>query len=136
MQITGVVLVATALGLSGLGAGSAFAASANPMKALSTSRGGTTCGHFLSLSKSGQDHLVRRLVRAAPGGTLATIPPSSNGNSSGSGVSEGTKNATVESMAPLKASDIVAACQAATSASTLRDAYQKFATGGSASNSQ
>jgi hypothetical protein len=133
----GAILVAAGIGLTGLGAGGAFAASGNPQKALAGGLGGTSCGHFMRLSKTGQDRLVRRLVRSAPAGTLATIPPSANGGGAEPRSSnEGTKNNTVVSTAPLRASDLVAACQAATGASTIRSAYEKFALGGSAASSQ
>jgi hypothetical protein len=135
----GILVMAAGLGLAGLGTGGALAANANPQVALASGAGGTTCGHFMRLSKSGQDRLVRRLVRAAPAGTLATIPPSASGNSTAGTpetTSQGDKTATAASTAPLRASDLTAACQAATRATTLRDAYTKFALGGSASSSQ
>jgi hypothetical protein len=136
--MAGALLVAASLGAAGLGTGSAFAASSNPQMALSTRLGGTTCGHFMRLSKSGRNSLVHRLVRAAPARTLATIPPASNGGGkmASTSSSTGTNNATARSMAPLKASDIAAACQAATGASTIRAAYAKFALGGSATSGQ
>jgi hypothetical protein len=133
-------LLATAvIGLGGLGVGGAVAANSNPQMALSSGMGGTSCGYFMSLGKTGQDHLVSYLVENAPGETLATIPPSTTGGGASamtSGSSMGTIAPTDRNMGPLRASTLVAACQAATSTSTLRSAYQKFAMGGTASSSQ
>lgn len=130
-------LLATAvIGLGGLGIGGAVAASTNPQKALSSGLGGASCGYFMSLGKAGQDHLVKYLVREAPGGTLATIPPATSGGGASamtSGSSMGTKAATTRNTGPLQASTLVAACQAASTATTLRSAYQKFAMGSTAS---
>jgi hypothetical protein len=133
----GAILVAAGIGLTGLGAGGALAASVNPQKALSSGLGGTSCGYFMSLGKAGQDHLVSYLIRNAPGGTLATIPPATSGNgASASGATMGTKAPAASNTGPLRASTLVAACQAATDSSTLRSAYQKFAMGSNASSSQ
>jgi hypothetical protein len=133
----GAILVAASIGLTGLGAGGAFAASVNPQKALSSGLGGTSCGYFMSLGKAGQNHLVSYLVHNAPGGTLATIPPATSGSGASamtSGSSMGTKS--TGNTGPLRASTLVAACQAASDTTTLRSAYQKFAMGSNALPSQ
>ena len=99
--------------------GMALAVDSAPTKALSTRLGSASCASFTHMSKSRQERLVHRMTVAAPKGSLVVTASDSSDQSNGQTPAAG----------PLQASDIVAACQAATPKVAIRDAYAKFSTG-------
>jgi hypothetical protein len=105
--------------------GVALAANTNPSLALSTRLGERSCASFVHLSKSHQESLVRRMIGAAPATSISASKSAASGGDSAGQTSSGQTPAAGR-LAP---SDIVAACQAATGATTIRDAYAKFSTG-------
>jgi hypothetical protein len=118
--------------------GSAMAANSDHV--LSTKLGSMTCADFTQMSSESQDQLVSEATQEAPGQTLTTPATNGNGNSQAAtndnGSGDNTNNGSASgasSSGTLTAGDLVAACQAATPADTVQDAYAKAKSGNSGS---
>jgi hypothetical protein len=115
-SLAGVGVVALTL----MAGGPALAQYVRPTVALTASSyGAMSCASFLALGPGGQQGLVRRMVQSAPPNSLSTPAPTLNDDGSSVAVElEQQANAP-----PLDAGQLVAACQAAPSSATLREAY-------------
>jgi hypothetical protein len=130
--------------------GSAMAASSGHV--LSSKLGSMTCADFTQMSSESQNQLVSEATQEAPGQTLTTPAAGSNGNSqaatndngnnangnangdnSAASDTSGASASGTSSSGTLTAGDLVAACQAATPADTVQDAYAKANSGNSGS---
>lgn len=115
--IAGAAVLACAL----LGSGSAFAAGA-PASAdsLSGSVGAMTCGQFQGLSADARKDIVQQIGASAPNSALTSNSGAASSNTNSSVAVAGS---------PLTGGQLIAACQAATPATSLIDAYSHFNSG-------
>jgi len=93
---------------------------------LTVSRHGSMpCGDFAALSPGQRDSLVRRMTAAVPVQSLATPVGPSIDPQTGEAISSPDDGSAVAGT-PLSAGELIAACQAASPGTSLKDAFSKF----------